>query len=167
MSNSNLKVAVVGLGYVGLPLFVELSKHFKTLGYDLDKERITSLSSGLDKTNDLDPQEQAYVSTQDLTYDIDKIKDYNFFIISVPTPVDFNNNPDLTILKEATASVAKQIKKGSIIVFESTVYPGTTEEVCIPILEKYSSLQWKKDFFVGYSPERINPSDKVNKLIKV
>lgn len=163
-------IAVIGLGYVGLPLAVEFGKTFKTIGFDIDKRRIDELNKGVDETLEVD--EEALRNTKFISYtnDLNQIGDCNFYIITVPTPIDKYNKPDLSPLKKASESIGKILKKGDIVVYESTVYPGATEEECVPVLEKVSGLTFNKDFFCGYSPERINPGDKehtVSKILKV
>ena len=161
------KLAVIGLGYVGLPLAVEFGKKIDTTGYDIDVTRITELNSGIDST--LEVARDALTSALFLKFTADKedLKSCNLFIITVPTPIDSANRPNLTALEQATKLVGDIIAKGSIVVYESTVYPGCTEEVCVPILEQRSGLRYNIDFFCGYSPERINPGDKINTLTKI
>ena len=163
----NLKIAVIGLGYVGLPLAVEFGKHRPVIGFDINEKRVQELRGGLDITLEVSSDELKTANSLKFTTELDDIADYNFYIITVPTPIDDNNAPDLTPLESASTSVGKVIKKGDFVVYESTVYPGATEEVCIPIIEKVSGLVFNTDFFVGYSPERINPGDKVNTLTKI
>jgi UDP-N-acetyl-D-galactosamine dehydrogenase len=163
-------VAVVGLGYVGLPLAVEFGKTFRTLGFDLSAEKVTAYVRGFDPTGEVSSEELQ--ASQYLTCSTDPavICDADFVIVAVPTPVDDAHQPDFTPLIKSSESVGKHLKRGAIVVFESTVYPGATEEICIPIIEKHSGMKWKHDFFVGYSPERINPGDKertVTKIVKV
>ena len=163
------KICVVGLGYVGLPLALALSKHFKVIGYDKKSSRIKELIAGLDTTGEVS-REELISSNIDFTDDESCISEAKFIVVAVPTPVDKIKNPDLFFLKEASATVGKYLRKGSVVVYESTVYPGATEEVCVPILEKESGLKWKEDFFVGYSPERVNPGDRehtIEKVVKV
>ncbi|MGC8852470.1 MAG: nucleotide sugar dehydrogenase [Hydrogenobacter sp.] len=163
------KICVVGLGYVGLPLALALSKHFKVIGYDKKSSRIKELIAGLDTTGEVS-REELISSNIDFTDDEGRISEAKFIVVAVPTPVDKIKNPDLFFLKEASATVGKYLRKGSVVVYESTVYPGATEEVCVPILEKESGLKWKEDFFVGYSPERVNPGDRehtIEKVVKV
>jgi UDP-N-acetyl-D-galactosamine dehydrogenase len=163
------KICVVGLGYVGLPLALAFSKHFKVIGYDKKSSRISELISGLDTTGEVSKQEITS-SNIDFTDDERRISEARFIVIAVPTPVDKIKNPDLFFLKEASMTVGKYLRKDSVVVYESTVYPGATEEVCVPILERQSGLKWKEGFFVGYSPERVNPGDKehtVEKIVKV
>jgi len=164
---SSIKISIIGLGYVGLPLAVEFSKLYNVIGYDIDIDRINSLNDGVDVTNEVDFYNLSKSKNLTFTSDLNKIIDSNIYIITVPTPVDINKKPDLSILQNATRMVAKIIKKGDIIVYESTVYPGCTEEICVPILENFSLLKYNIDFFCGYSPERINPGDKVNTLTKI
>ena len=161
--NKNFKIAVIGLGYVGLPLSIEFSKKYTTCGFDKSQDRIDSLIKGLDATQE--------VANTDLlncnilfTTTIDDISDCNIYIITVPTPIDKNNNPDLAPLEEASRSIGKLINNGDIVIYESTVYPGATEEFCVPILELESNLRYNIDFYCGYSPERINPGDKEHSL---
>lgn len=160
-------IAVIGLGYVGLPLAVEFGKKFNTIGFDINEERIKELKSGYDRTLEVD--EANLKSSHQLSFasDINDLKASNFFIVTVPTPIDKNRRPDLTPLKKASETVGKALKKGDIVVYESTVYPGCTEEDCVPILEKFSGLKYNVDFFCGYSPERINPGDKVHTVTKI
>lgn len=163
LKKRQLKIAVVGLGYVGLPLLISLSKKFDVIGFDNSKNKINSLKNNEDLNNEIDESELLN-NYFDLTNDERSLKNANFFIIAVPTPIDKHKNPDLTCLKNATIIIGKNMPKNSIIVYESTVYPGATEEICIPILERESGLKNKKDFSVGYSPERINPGDKIHTL---
>lgn len=160
------KISVIGLGYVGLPLAVELSKKFTVIGYDIDKNRVNSLKKNIDFTNEISKEELRKFKFE-ITSDKKKLKKANVFIITLPTPVDNKNNPDLSFLKNATETISNVIQRNSLIIYESTVYPGVTEEVCLPILIKNSKLIYNKDFFLGYSPERINPGDKINKLRKI
>ena len=165
-----MKVAVVGLGYVGLPLAVEFGKKYSTIGIDLSADKVAAYRNFIDPTGEV-PSEHLRAATQ-LSYHIDPqaLSEADFIIVAVPTPVDKANQPDFTALIKSSETVGKHIKPGAIVVYESTVYPGATEEVCIPLIEKHSGLKWKKDFFVGYSPERINPGDKertVTKIVKV
>lgn len=153
------KISVVGLGYVGLPVAVAFGKNQNIVGFDINEERISSLISGIDYTNEITNKELRETSIT-FTSDPSKLKQTDFIIVAVPTPINEHNQPDLTPLIRATETVGKNLSKGSIVVFESTVYPGATEEVCVPVLEKFSGLINGEDFFVGYSPERINPGDK-------
>ena len=163
----NIKIAVIGLGYVGLPLAVEFGKHRSVIGFDINEKRVQELKDGLDITLEVSSDELKMANSLKFTTELDSIADYNFYIITVPTPIDDNNAPDLTPLESASTAVGKVIKAGDVVVYESTVYPGATEEVCIPIIEKVSGLTFNQDFYVGYSPERINPGDKINTLTKI
>lgn len=165
-----LKIAVIGLGYVGLPLARLFSTKYTTVGFDINKNRIEELMRGHDATLEVeDALLQEAISTHGFicTNDPDKIRDCNFYVVTVPTPVDINNNPDLTPLYKASETVGKVIGKNDIVVYESTVYPGVTEDECIPIVEKVSGLKFNVDFFAGYSPERINPGDKEHTVEKI
>lgn len=164
---NDIKIAVIGLGYVGLPLAAEFGKYRSVVGFDINETRVNELRKGIDNTKEVEPE--ALLSAKQLTFSIElsDLSDCNFYIITVPTPIDENNAPDLKPLQSASTAVGKVIKKGDIVVYESTVYPGATEEVCIPIIEKESGLVFNKDFYAGYSPERINPGDKVNTLTKI
>lgn len=161
------KVAVIGLGYVGLPLAVEFGKKLDVIGFDINEYRINELKGGSDSTLEVSPEELKSASKLAFSYTINELQSCNIFIVTVPTPVDQVNRPDLTPLQKASETVGKVLKKGDIVIYESTVYPGATEEVCIPVLERVSGLSFNKDFFAGYSPERINPGDKVNTLTKI
>lgn len=167
IENSKKAIAVIGLGYVGLPLLVEFAKHYQVLGFDINEERIKSLRKGEDKTKEISREDVQRSSNIVFTSDKSLLGGFDFYIITVPTPVSSANQPDLTALKSATNTVAEYISRGSTIIYESTVYPGCTEEICIPILEKVSGLIINKDFHVGYSPERIVPGDKVHTLTKI
>ena len=164
---SELKIAVIGLGYVGLPLAVEFGKKVPVVGFDIHQKRIDELRSGQDHTLEVSSEE--LVQSTHLTYsaNLEDLKSCNFFIVTVPTPIDEFKQPDLTPLVKASESIAKVLKKGDIVVYESTVYPGATEEVCIPVLEKNSGLTFNQDFFAGYSPERINPGDKLHRVTNI
>lgn len=157
-------IAIVGLGYVGLPLAVEFGKHLDTIGFDINKSRIDELFRGIDRTLEVDEAELKSATRISYTSTLDGIKNANIFIVTVPTPVDEYKTPDLTPLQSASKSVGSVLKKGDIVIYESTVYPGCTEEICVPILEEVSGLIFNKDFFCGYSPERINPGDKKHRL---
>lgn len=164
------KIAVIGLGYVGLPLARLFSTKFQTIGYDLNQRRVKALMEGHDATMEVaDELLQEAINTHGFkcTSDIEDIKDCNFYVVAVPTPVDSNNRPDLKPLQGASETVGKVIGKGDIVVYESTVYPGVTEEECLPVVEKVSGLTFNKDFFAGYSPERINPGDKLHTVEKI
>ncbi len=167
MKKNNIKIAVIGLGYVGLPLAVEFGKKFTTYGFDIDSERINELNSGYDSTGELTKRNLKSSIKLSLTSNLENIENCNIYIIAVPTPIDKNNNPNLEILLYASSQVGKLLNKNDIVIYESTVYPGCTEEDCIPILEKKSKLKFNKDFFCGYSPERINPGDKLRTLTKI
>ena len=163
-----MKIAVVGLGYVGLPLAAAFSEKYEVVGFDVNAKRIEELKSGYDRTLELSSEQmkKAIENGMKFSLNLDDIKDCNFFIVTVPTPIDKNKRPDLTPVVKATQSVAKVLKKGDIVVYESTVYPGVTEEICVPLLEQ-SGLKFNEDFFCGYSPERINPGDKEHTVTKI
>ncbi len=163
----NNNIAVIGLGYVGLPLAVEFGKKLNTIGFDINLDRIQELKNGYDRTLEVDEANLKSSTQLSFTNDLEQLKQANFFIITVPTPIDKNRRPDLTPLKKASETVGKVLKKGDIVVYESTVYPGCTEEDCVPILERVSGLKFNVDFFCGYSPERINPGDKVHTVTKI
>ena len=167
MKLAELKIAVIGLGYVGLPLAVEFGKKVSVVGFDIHQKRIDELKSGQDHTLEVSPEELSQATQLGYSANLEDLKNCNFFIVTVPTPIDDYKQPDLTPLIKASTSIGKVLKKGDIVVYESTVYPGATEEVCIPVLEKVSGLKFNEDFFAGYSPERINPGDKVNTLTKI
>lgn len=158
------KVAVIGLGYVGLPLAVEFGKKRDVLGFDINAKRVEELKGGEDFTLEVSPEELQEASFLTYSANVDDLKEAQIYIVTVPTPIDESNAPDLTPLQKASQMLGSVISNGDIVIFESTVYPGATEEVCIPILEKVSGLKFNQDFFAGYSPERINPGDKVNRL---
>lgn len=162
-----IKIAIIGLGYVGLPLAVEFGKYRPVIGFDINESRVNELRKGIDNTKEVETD--ALLSAKQLFFstDLSDLSDCNFYIITVPTPIDENNAPDLKPLQSASTAVGRVINRGDIVVYESTVYPGATEEVCIPIIEKESGLVFNKDFYAGYSPERINPGDKVNTLTKI
>jgi UDP-N-acetyl-D-galactosamine dehydrogenase len=163
-------IAVVGLGYVGLPLAVEFGKKFKTLGFDLSADKVAAYARYVDPTGEVSTDDLRSAMQLRCSIDPSVIGEADFIVVAVPTPVDDAHQPDFTPLVKSSESVGKYLKRGTTVVFESTVYPGATEEICIPIIEKHSGLQWKRDFFVGYSPERINPGDKertVTKIVKV
>lgn len=163
------KIAVIGLGYVGLPLARLFSTKYKTVGFDINRKRVSELMSGVDNTLEVENEllqeaiDKGFVCSSEL----DDIRDCNFYVVTVPTPVDENNNPDLTPLYKASETVGKVIGKGDIVVYESTVYPGVTEDECLPVVEKTSGLKFNVDFFAGYSPERINPGDKLHTVEKI
>ena len=165
--NKKDKIAIIGLGYVGLPLAVEFSKKYEVLGFDINSERINQLKNGFDKTCEIDNSILESLDQLEFSDFQEKLINYNVFIVTVPTPIDKFKVPDLKPLISATTLVAKYLKKGDVVIFESTVYPGCTEEDCVPILELYSGLKYNEDFSCGYSPERINPGDKINTLTKI
>ncbi|UAK44696.1 nucleotide sugar dehydrogenase [Bacteroides nordii] len=163
------KICVIGLGYVGLPLARLFSTKYKTVGFDMNSKRVEALMAGHDSTLEVSDEllQSAIAGGFTCTSDIEDIRDCNFYVVAVPTPVDVNNNPDLTPLYGASTTVGKVISKGDIVVYESTVYPGVTEDECIPVVEKVSGLKFNEDFFAGYSPERINPGDKLHTVEKI
>jgi len=161
------KIAVIGLGYVGLPLAVEFGKKFQTFGYDLNIKRIQELKKGFDHTGEISKRKLQSSIKLTLSSEIQDLKKCNIYIVSVPTPIDAEKNPDLNILLDATSSIGSILNKGDLVIYESTVYPGCTEEDCVPVLEKKSGLKYNKDFYCGYSPERINPGDKKRTLTKI
>ncbi len=161
------KIAVIGLGYVGLPLAVEFGKSHSVVGFDIYEKRVKELKNGFDFTLEVSETELREASQLIFSSNVKEIEDCNVYIVTVPTPIDDNNAPDLTPLRKASAMLATVIKQGDVVIYESTVYPGATEEVCIPVIEKGSGLKFNEDFYAGYSPERINPGDKVNTLTKI
>ncbi|ROI03825.1 nucleotide sugar dehydrogenase [Kaistella haifensis] len=176
MNLNDAKIAVVGLGYVGLPLALEFAKHFPTIGYDISQTRVNELNAANDLTRETTAEEIKQVLKTNpategkglaLTVDVEFIRDSNIYIVTVPTPIDRSKKPDLGPLISATTMLGTVLKKGNLVIYESTTYPGCTEEECVPVLEKVSGLKFNEDFFVGYSPERINPGDKVNTLVKI
>ena len=164
---SDIKIAIIGLGYVGLPLAVEFGKQRAVLGFDINTKRIIELASGIDRTLEVSEAELLSAAQLRFTSDIEALADCNFFIVTVPTPIDSSKQPDLNPLIKASAVIGSVLKKGDIVVYESTVYPGATEEVCIPVLEEISNLIFNQDFYAGYSPERINPGDKVHRVTTI
>ena len=164
MKEKNVKIAVIGLGYVGLPLAIEFSKHFPVIGYDLNSNRIEELKRGFDKTRELSKDQLIKSDNLVFVSDHKEILKSNVYIVTVPTPVNKNNIPDLKPLEEASALVGSNLKKNDLVIYESTVFPGATKNICVPILETLSSLKYNKEFFCGYSPERINPGDKHHSL---
>ena len=160
------KLAVVGLGYVGLPIALEFAKKIDVIGFDINSNRVDMMKNKIDPSNELEASDFSGCSIS-FTNKIDDLSDVNFFIIAVPTPIHQSKEPDINPLLSASESVAKVLKKGDYVVYESTVYPGCTEDDCIPVLEKISGLKFNIDFKVGYSPERINPGDKVNTLASI
>lgn len=164
---SDLKIAVIGLGYVGLPLAVEFGKKVPVIGFDIHQKRIEELQNGQDHTLEVSPEELRQATQLSYSANLDDLKSCNFFIVTVPTPIDDYKQPDLTPLIKASTSIGQVLKKGDVVVYESTVYPGATEEDCIPVLEKVSGLKFNQDFFAGYSPERINPGDKLHRVTNI
>jgi UDP-N-acetyl-D-galactosamine dehydrogenase len=175
MNLKNKKIAIIGLGYVGLPLAIEFGKKFKVLGFDINKDRIEELNSGKDRTNEADLVGMSFAMNLikqksiglKFSCNVEDLKSFNVFIVTVPTPIDQFKAPDLRPLIKASEMIGEVLKKGDIVIYESTVYPGCTEEDCVPVLEKNSDLKFNLDFFCGYSPERINPGDKINTLTKI
>lgn len=161
------KIAMIGLGYVGLPLAVEFGKKYTTVGFDINQARVNELKAGNDHTLEVSDEELAAASMLSYTTDIEEIKNCNIYIVTVPTPINEYKQPDLTPLEKASALLGKVIKQDDIVIYESTVYPGATEEVCVPILEKVSGLRFNQDFYIGYSPERINPGDKAHRVTNI
>lgn len=164
---ANIEIGVIGLGYVGLPLAVEFGKQFTVVGFDIDQARIQQLKLFNDKTLETHPDEIKKASKLSFTSDQNDLKNCNYFIVTVPTPVDKNNRPDMGPLVMASQTIGRVLKKNDIVIYESTVYPGATEDECVPVLEKTSGLAFNQDFFVGYSPERINPGDKERRLVNI
>ena len=164
---SDLKIAIIGLGYVGLPLAVEFGKQLPVLGFDIQQKRIQELKSGQDHTLEVSSEELKQATQLTYSANLDDLRSCNFFIVTVPTPIDEFKQPDLTPLIKASTSIGKVLKKGDVVVYESTVYPGATEEACIPVLEQVSGLKFNQDFFAGYSPERINPGDKLHRVTNI
>lgn len=167
MNLQNKNLAIIGLGYVGLPLAVEFGKHRSVIGFDINSARIDELQNGNDHTLECSPEQLKAATQLRYSSSIDELKQAQVFIVTVPTPVDQANRPDMTPLVKASETVGKVLKAGDVVIYESTVYPGATEEVCVPVLEKVSGLKFNQDFFCGYSPERINPGDKVNTLTTI
>ena len=167
MKSNEKKIAIIGLGYVGLPLSIEFGKKRTVIGFDIDNKRISQLKNGNDNTLEVSSHELKDAIYLKYTNQVDDIRDCEIFIVTVPTPIDSNKKPDLSPLKKSSEFLGKILKKKDIVIYESTVYPGVTEEVCVPILEKHSNLTFNKDFFCGYSPERINPGIKEHKLTNI
>ena len=167
MNLENVHIAVIGQGYVGLPLAIAFGKKYPTIGFDINLPRIDDLKNGIDHTNEASPQQLISASRLVFSSNINDIKECNIYIVTVPTPIDGFKTPDLTLLKGASKMLGDLLKKGDTVIYESTVYPGCTQEVCVPILEKTSSLIFNTDFFCGYSPERIVPGDKINTLTTI
>ncbi|MDV3241321.1 Vi polysaccharide biosynthesis UDP-N-acetylglucosamine C-6 dehydrogenase TviB [Methylocaldum sp. RMAD-M] len=166
-SLAETKIGIIGLGYVGLPLAVEFGKHFDTVGLDINAQRIAELKDGLDRSLEVDAEELASVKRLSYTANPADLLSCNVYIVTVPTPIDEHKRPDLTPLEKASDTVGKLLSKGDIVIYESTVYPGATEEVCVPILEARSGLSFNRDFYCGYSPERINPGDKEHRVTTI
>ena len=166
-SLENVKLGIIGLGYVGLPLAVEFGKKYPTLGFDINSKRVGELKQGHDFTLEVSSEELADSEYISYSADVDDLKNCNIYIVTVPTPIDKHKQPDLTPLIKASAMLAKVINKGDIVIYESTVYPGATEDVCLPEIERHSDLIFNQDFYAGYSPERINPGDKEHRVTTV
>lgn len=164
---SELKIAIIGLGYVGLPLAVEFGKKVPVVGFDIHQKRIDELESGQDHTLEVSPEELAQSTQLAYSANLEDLKSCNFFIVTVPTPIDEYKQPDLTPLVKASESIGRVLSQGDVVVYESTVYPGATEEKCIPVLERVSGLKFNQDFYAGYSPERINPGDKLHRVTNI
>ena len=158
------RIGIIGLGYVGLPLAVEFGRHFSTVGFDIKRERIAELRAGRDSTLEVNAKELAAAGQLSYTTELAELRRCRVYIVTVPTPIDEYKRPDLRPLLGASHSVGQVLKKGDVVIYESTVYPGCTEEVCVPVLERESGLKFNRDFFAGYSPERINPGDKEHRL---
>ncbi len=167
MITDDSTIAIIGLGYVGLPLAVEFGKQRKTIGFDINAPRIAELKSGYDRTREVEPAELAEATQLTYTADLANIRSAQIYIVTVPTPIDAHKRPDLTPLLKASETVGKVLKKGDIVIYESTVYPGATEEDCVPVLQRVSGLTFNEDFYCGYSPERINPGDKLHRLTTI
>jgi len=167
MKLSNVKICVLGLGYVGLPLAVEFGKHFPTIGYDIDRLRVQELLSKVDKSGQISDSNFEDAHFLSFTDDLNVLQSSNVYIVTVPTPIDENYLPDLSPLISVSRMLGPKLSKGDIVIYESTVYPGATEEICVPLLEEFSGLIFNKDFFCGYSPERINPGDKINTISSI
>lgn len=166
-SLDDIKLAVIGLGYVGLPLAAEFGKQRSVIGFDINRQRIDELNKGIDRTREVSAEELAEAKGLSFSCNLDDLKAANVYIVTVPTPIDEHKRPDLTPLVKASETIGKTLKKGDIVIYESTVYPGATEEDCVPVLEKVSGLVFNKDFFAGYSPERINPGDKEHRVANI
>ncbi|HBH40689.1 MAG TPA: hypothetical protein DDW26_02090, partial [Rhizobiales bacterium] len=164
---ADIRISIIGLGYVGLPLAVYLSRHFPVLGFDIDAERVAELGRGIDRTREVTEAEFAGAARIAYSAEPESLRDSNFYIVTVPTPVDQAKRPDLSALIGASRIVGAALTPGDVVVYESTVYPSATEEVCVPELEKASGLTFNRDFFAGYSPERINPGDKEHTFEKI
>lgn len=167
MELNNVRIGLIGLGYVGLPLAVEFGKHYPTTGFDVKVDRVAELREGRDSTLEVEPELLAEAGQLSFTSTLEDIRSCNVYIVTVPTPIDSAKRPDLSPLEKASASIGQVLKRGDVVIYESTVYPGATEEVCVPILEKVSGLKFNLDFFAGYSPERINPGDKEHRVTTI
>ena len=167
LNKMRAKLAIIGLGYVGLPLALAFGEKFKTIAFDISVSRIQELKSGIDKTGETTTENLLKVKNCRFTNDVTSLEECNTYVITVPTPIDKNKRPDLSFLISASELVAKFLSVGDVVIFESTVYPGATEEVCVPVIEKSSGLKFNNEFFVGYSPERINPGDKTHRLTDI
>ena len=167
MNLDKVKIAVIGQGYVGLPLAIEFGKKYSTIGFDINQARIDELTKGVDHTNEASPEQLRSAKQLTFSTNISDIKECNIYIVTVPTPIDEFKTPDLTPLRGASKMLGEILKKGDTVIYESTVYPGCTEEDCVPVLEKHSGLTFNEDFFCGYSPERISPGDKINTLTSI
>ena len=161
------KIAIIGLGYVGLPLAIEFGKKLETIGFDTNGDRIKELSNGVDRTLEINSEELNEADMLHFTTQEEDISSCNIYINTVPTPIDKHKRPDLSALKKSSKTIGKQLSQDDIVIYESTVYPGATEEDCVPILEYFSGLKYNKDFYCGYSPERINPGDQEHSLTKI
>jgi len=167
INDSEFKIGIVGLGYVGLPLAVEIGKRYFAMGFDLKAERIAELKTQQDSTREISPEELKQAKHLNYTSNPDELVECNFYIVTVPTPLDGHKHPDLTLLEKASKTIGALLSYGNVVVYESTVYPGATEEICVPILERESNLKFNEGFFVGYSPERINPGDQAHRLTNI
>ncbi|HQE08431.1 MAG TPA: Vi polysaccharide biosynthesis UDP-N-acetylglucosamine C-6 dehydrogenase TviB, partial [Thermomonas sp.] len=167
MTLSNTRIALIGLGYVGLPLAVEFGKRYPTVGFDIRAARVEELRRGHDSTLEVEPDLLAQATQLDFTHQLADIAQCTVYIVTVPTPIDAAKRPDLTPLVKASEAIGSILKRGDTVIYESTVYPGCTEEVCVPILERVSGLRFNVDFCVGYSPERINPGDKAHRVTNI
>ncbi|MGE6450716.1 Vi polysaccharide biosynthesis UDP-N-acetylglucosamine C-6 dehydrogenase TviB [Pseudoalteromonas tetraodonis] len=167
MNLENKRIAIIGLGYVGLPLAVEFGKKYSTLGFDINERRIKELNNGLDNTLEVTSEELTSAKSLQFSSKIEELNSSDIYIVTVPTPIDEHKQPDLTPLVKASEMLGKVVKKGDIIIYESTVYPGATEEVCLPVVERVSGLKFNEDFYAGYSPERINPGDKEHRVTNI
>ena len=167
LKTADLKLAIIGLGYVGLPLAIEFGKKRSVVGFDINQVRVDELKSGQDHTLEASPAELSEATHLSFTTNLEDLRRCNCFIVTVPTPIDEHKQPDLTPLIKASETIGKVLKVGDLVIYESTVYPGATEEDCVPVLEKHSGLKFNQDFFAGYSPERINPGDKEHRVTSI